>query len=102
SLAVDVDAGTRYRIASLAIDTATPADSALFAAALGIGVGDWAATAALDQALGVAVRRAAEAGHPSAQLALTQFDWDRAGARVRLGGSLGPTVVVSEVRFEGM
>lgn len=102
ALAVTAQAGDRYRIASLALDAGSAAESLLFASALGVAPGDWASASTLNQALGAAVRRAAEAGHPYAQLAVTQFDWDRQGATVRLGGSLGPSVVVSAVRFEGL
>ncbi len=101
-LEVQTMPGTRYRIASLAFDTPSRAESLVWVAATGIQVGDWASTRALDQALSVAVRRAAEQGHPYAQLTVSQFEWNHGGARVRLAGSLGPQVTVSEVRFEGM
>ncbi|HET9327372.1 MAG TPA: BamA/TamA family outer membrane protein [Candidatus Eisenbacteria bacterium] len=101
-LEVDTESGDRHRITSLAIDTPSAAESLVFASALKIGIGDWASTTALDDALSEAVRHAAAKGHPYAQLVVSQLEWDRLGARVRLGGSLGPRVTVSEVRFEGM
>ena len=101
-LEVTTEIGPRYRIASLALDTPSPAESLALASGLGVAVGDWASTTALQQALTAAVRHAAQAGHPYAELAVTQLVWDREGAHVRLGGSLGPRVTVSDVRFEGM
>lgn len=102
-LQVDTETGERYRITRLAIDSPSPAESLVFASALRIRVGDWASTTALSDALREAVRQAAGTGHPYAQLVVSQLEWDRRqGARVRLGGSLGPGVTVSEVRFEGM
>jgi len=101
-LEVDAQTGERYRITSLAIDAASPAESLVFARGLKIAVGDWASTSALSEALSLAVHHAASTGHPYAQLVVNQLEWDAHGARVRLGGSLGPPVTVSEVRFEGM
>jgi outer membrane protein assembly factor BamA len=101
-LVVRAEPGARHRVASLQLDTPSSADSAQLAASLGIAPGDWAAPAAIAEAMTRAVRLAAESGYPYAQLAITQFDWDSSGARVRLGGSLGPEVTVSEVRFEGL
>jgi outer membrane protein assembly factor BamA len=94
--------GRRQRIEALAVDTPTPADSLALARALGIGIGDWASPAALAEGLKRAVESAAAAGHPYAQIAVTQFAWSDSGARVRVGGSLGPPVTLSGVRFEGM
>jgi outer membrane protein assembly factor BamA len=101
-LMLRVAEGRRQRIAALAVDTSTPADSLALARALGIGVGEWASPAGLAEALRRAVEGAAAAGHPYAQLAVTQFAWSDSGARIRLGGSLGPPVTISGVRFEGM
>ena len=41
-LMLRVAEGRRQRIAALAVDTSTPADSLALARALGIGVGEWA------------------------------------------------------------
>ena len=95
-------AGPRYRISELAIDAGAPAESAQFGGSLGLAVGDWASPTALAEAVRRALRAAAGAGHPYAELTVTRFDWDSAGVRVRLGASLGPEVTVSAVRFEGM
>jgi outer membrane protein assembly factor BamA len=101
-LDVTAEAGPRIKITSLAIDAPSPAESLTFASAISVRVGDWASTTALDEALNEAVRHAAAGGHPYAQLVVSQFEWDGQGAHVRLSGSLGPSVKVSEVRFEGM
>jgi translocation and assembly module TamA len=101
-LVLRVREGSRYRIASLALDAASAADSARFAGALGLAPGDWASPTAIGQAIGHAVRAAAEAGFPYAQLSVTQFEWEGGGANVRLGGALGPEVTISAIRFEGL
>jgi outer membrane protein assembly factor BamA len=101
-LALRVVEGRRQRIVALAVDTPSRADSTTLARALGIHVGDWASPAGLAEALRRAVESAAAAGYPYAQLAVTQFAWSDSGARVRVGGSLGPGVTLSGVRFEGM
>ena len=102
ALRLALDPGTRYRLATLAIDTPSRDDSARFAASLDLGPGGWASPAALAQAIDRAVRDAADHGNPYATLGVNVFRWDSTGAHVRLSGSLGPAVTISRIRLEGM
>lgn len=102
ALRVSVREGPRHRLTSLAIDTPVRADSARFAASLGLVPGGWVSPAAIREAIGRAVREAADGGHPYASLGVSMLRWDSAGAHVRLAGSLGPSVTISKVRLEGM
>jgi len=101
-LRLSVEEGPRYRLTSLAIDTPGPADSAQIAAHLDLDPGGWASPGAIGRAIERAVRVAADQGHPYATLGVSVFQWDSGGARVRLSGSLGPTVTVSAVRIDGL
>jgi outer membrane protein assembly factor BamA len=101
-LRLAVEEGPRYRLATLALDTPTPADSAGFAAHLDLVAGGWVSPGAIARAIERAVRVAADRGHPYATLGVSAFRWDSSGARVRLSGSLGPTVTVTGVRLEGL
>lgn len=102
ALRVWVREGPRHRLTSLAIDTPARADSARFAASLDLVPGGWASPAAIREAIGRAVREAADGGHPYASLGVSMLRWDSAGAHVRLAGSLGPAVTISKVRLENM
>jgi outer membrane protein assembly factor BamA len=94
--------GPRYRLTELALETSTREDSAAFAGALGLAAGGWASPTALGDAIARAVDGAVAGGHPYARLAISAFDWDSAGARVRLSGALGPRVTIQSVRLEGL
>jgi outer membrane protein assembly factor BamA len=99
---VQVHEGPRTRFASVTIETTSRVDSTLFAGALGLKAGDWASPRAVTEAVTRAVDGAVAAGHPYARLAIAEFDWDSAGARLRLSGALGPQVMVAGVRLEGL
>ncbi len=101
TLRVEVVEGPRHRIARLDLDTA-PAESSSVGRAFAPRAGDWASPSTLAAAAAAALRRLAEQGYPYAQLAITGFDWDSAGARVRMSGSRGPRVTVSGARIEGL
>jgi outer membrane protein assembly factor BamA len=99
---VNVTEGPRVRFAAITIETTTRVDSARFAGPLQLSPGDWATPRAIEDAVGRAVDGAVAAGYPYARLAVAEFDWDSAGARLRLSGALGPQVTVAEVRLEGL
>lgn len=99
---VQVQEGPRTRFAAIAIETTARPDSAQFATLLGLKPGDWASPRAVEAAVTRAVDGAVAAGYPYARLAVAEFDWDSAGARLRLSGALGPRVMVSAVRLEGL
>lgn len=101
TLALRVESGPRRRIASLAWDMAR-ADSARFAAALGVSAGEWASPERFSSGIERAVAAAEAAGHPYATLGVSGWDADSAGLRVRLSGALGPRVIVESVRVEGL
>lgn len=101
-LAVEVEAGPLYRIASVAIAAPSAEDSAALAAGLGIVAGAPASPRGLGAAVERALSRAVDDGHPYAQLAIT--GWDAAGdtVRLRLAGARGPRVTVTRARVEGL
>lgn len=101
-LRLAIEEGRRHRLASVAIDSPAPADSAWFAGRLALAADGWASPGVLAAAIERAVREAADQGHPYATLGVSVFRWDSSGARVRLSGSLGPTVMISAVRIEGL
>lgn len=99
---ITVREGPRYRLASLSLETSSREDSLVFGAALGLAPGGWASVSAVGDAVARAVDGAVARGWPYARLAVAAFDWDSAGARVRLSGALGPRVTVESVRLEGL
>ncbi|MFI5371167.1 MAG: hypothetical protein ACHQ52_06375, partial [Candidatus Eisenbacteria bacterium] len=99
---VTVTEGERRRLAEIRLDAGARADSTLLRDALGLETGGWASPHALGDAVEHALDVAATRGYPYAELGVTGFDWDSGGARVRIGGALGPLVIVSSVRFEGL
>jgi outer membrane protein assembly factor BamA len=101
-LRVEVRPGARSRLASLALDTPGAADSAAFAAALGLAPGGWAAPGALAAAVERAVGSLSDHGHPYATLGVSGWVADSSGVHVRLAGARGPAVIVDRVRFEGL
>lgn len=101
-LRLAVREGPRYRLSELAIDAASPADSARLAALLGLSAGGWVGPGSIGDAIERAVRQAADQGYPYATLGVSSFRWDSSGARVRLSGTPGPEVTVSALRIEGL
>ncbi|HEY3216341.1 MAG TPA: BamA/TamA family outer membrane protein [Candidatus Eisenbacteria bacterium] len=102
TLWIEVHEGSRFRLANLTLDTPVPGDSLAFATSLGLEPGSWASPRALGEAVTRAVRHAAEREHPYARLGVTSLEWDSAGARVRVGGALGPEVRISRARIDGL
>ncbi|HYM81509.1 MAG TPA: BamA/TamA family outer membrane protein [Candidatus Limnocylindria bacterium] len=101
-LRLEVLEGRRYRLRLLVLETGSPADSLRFFDALELRAGGDFSPNALSAAVVTAVRRLADTGHPYAELGVSAVDWDSAGVRVRLNGSLGPAVTVTRARVEGL
>src|SRR5438132_4017731 len=101
ALLVDVREGARYRIARLDFDVLA-GDSSGIAARFPVKVGDWASPSAVAAAAEAAISRLADAGYAYAQIAVTGFDWDSAGARVRVSGGGGPRVTISGADIQGL
>jgi translocation and assembly module TamA len=101
-LRLAVEEGPRYRLARLAIDAPSRADSQGVAARLDLAAGGWVSPGAIARAIERAVRQAADEGHPYATLGVSAFRWDSGGARVTLSGSLGPIVTVTSLRIDGL
>jgi translocation and assembly module TamA len=100
-LRVEVNEGPRYRIVRLDCDT--PAgDTTGIADAFTLRTGDWASPAALEEAATRALQTMATKGYPYAKLTVSGFDWDSAGARVRVSATPGPRVTVTGARIEGL
>lgn len=101
-LRVAVAEGPRVRYATVGIEAGSAEESAALAALLELRVGDPASPQELGRALTRAARRLADDGYPYAELAIQGFEWDSAGARVRVTGSRGPRVTVVGVRTDGL
>ena len=101
TLAVVVREGVRYRIARLDFDLLA-GDSSGIAAAFPVHVGDWASPGAVAAGAQTALGHLADAGYPYAQITVTSFDWDTAGARIRVSGGGGPRVTITGVDIAGL
>lgn len=101
SLRVEVREGARLRIERLDFDTPN-ADSSGIVSAFAVRAGDVASPSGLAEAALAALRRLADVGYPYAQIGVSGFDWDSAGARVRLSGSGGPRVTITGARVQGL
>ena len=108
SLALSALEGPLHRVRELRIEAPDAADSAAFAAALPLRVGDVAAAEAVGAAGERALRAVAGAGHPYARLELSRFQADTVvhdrerAVSVRFAGERGPLVTISRVRIEGL
>lgn len=94
--------GERFRLTAIEMQAASPEDSVRFLQALGLTPGGYASPAGLAAAVQAAVGRLSDHGRPYAELGVTGFEWDSAGARVRLNGALGPEVTITRVRIDGL
>src|SRR5262249_19106801 len=100
-LVLELREGPRYKIAKLAFDVLA-GDSSGIAAAFPLRAGDWASPGATAAAADSAVGRLAQLGYPYAQISMTSFDWDSAGASLRMSGSGGPRVTITGVEIQGL
>ena len=101
-LRLDVTEGPRRRLSALAIVAPSAEDSARFGAALDLASGAWASPRVVREAVERSVRAATERGYPYAQLGVSAWSEDSAGARVTLSGALGPRVTITRARIEGL
>lgn len=101
-LLLRIEEGRHYRIADLAVQAGSSADSASVRAALKLAPGAAASPAAIGEAIAAAARRLSDEARPYAVLQVTRWDADSAGLHLGVSGELGPRVVVEEVRFEGL
>lgn len=98
---VAVTPGGRRRWSAIEL-IAPAADSAALASDLALRAGEPASAPALRDAMARAIDAADARGHAWASLTLTSWDEDSAGVHVRLTGTLGPRVIVDELRLEGL
>ncbi|HEY6866269.1 MAG TPA: BamA/TamA family outer membrane protein [Candidatus Eisenbacteria bacterium] len=101
-LALRVTEGRRSRLRAIRVVTAPPADSARFAAALGLRSGDWASPQAVGDAVERTLHQVVDRGHPYAELGVGGWTQDGDFVDLTLEGSLGPLVTVSGARIEGL
>ncbi|MCC6350070.1 MAG: BamA/TamA family outer membrane protein [Candidatus Eisenbacteria bacterium] len=101
ALRVRAEAGPRARWGTLALEV-PPEDSAAFAAQLAWRPGTVAGPAALTEAVTRAVDAAVAGGHAWARLGVSGWSEDSGRVNVRLSGSRGPVVTISQLRFEGL
>lgn len=99
---IEVSEGPRTRLADVRLETARREDSLALARVLELAPGGWVSPPAIGAALDRALATVVEDGHAYAELAVSSLDWDSAGARLRLSGTLGPRVIVDRVRIEGL
>jgi outer membrane protein assembly factor BamA len=100
-LAVRTQPGTRYRWGTLSCDVPRE-DSLALVRLLRWPHGAPADPALLGARVDQALREGEEQGHAWAQLAVTGWELDSARVNVRLSGALGPRVLVSGVRIDGL
>lgn len=101
-LVIECFEGPRYRLGSVTVATGSPADSARFAAALGLEAGDPAAPRAVGESIARALGAVVDHGHPYAELGVSGWDADSGKVALRLSGALGPLVTVTKTRIEGL
>jgi outer membrane protein assembly factor BamA len=99
---VTVREGGRIRLADVRFEVGSRTDSLRFAEAFDLAPGGWVSPRALGEAVTRVLDHVAAQGHAYAELGVTGFEWDAAGAHVRLTGSLGPKVTITTVRFDGL
>jgi translocation and assembly module TamA len=99
-LRVDVSEGRAYLFARVILRVSSP-ESAAFAGAIQLSPGEPASASRLAAAMDAAVDRAAESGHPYAQIAVSGWDVDSSGVTLTLSGTLGPDVRFAGARFDG-
>ncbi len=94
--------GPRYRLGSIVILAGPSADSARFAASLGLKVGDPAAPRAIAAAIERSLHDVVDHGYPYAELGVSGWQADSGAVALRLSGALGPLVMVTRARVEGL
>ena len=99
---VRVIEGPRVRFREVRVANAPAADSARFAATLGLTPGSWASPRAAAEAIERALRDAVEHGHPYAELGVRGWTQEADGVTLTLNGRLGPLVTVNGARIEGL
>jgi outer membrane protein assembly factor BamA len=102
--------GPLFRLRSVTIEAPDRADSAAFGAGLARRAGDLASPGAAGRAGERALRVVADEGYPYARLSLSRFEVDTAGAApgtargvaLSYAGTLGPRVLISGLRVDGL
>ena len=100
-LLVEVREGQQLRFTRVAVRAYSRGDSARWARALALQVGEAASPSRVAAAMEVALDEAAETGHPYARVSVSGWDADSGGVRLTLTGDLGPEITVAGVRFTG-
>jgi outer membrane protein assembly factor BamA len=101
-LVIEVREGPRYRLGAIVIAAGASADSARFAAGLGLHRGDPAAPRAVAAAIERALTNVVDHGFPYAELGVSRWQADSGLVALRLDGTLGPQVTVTRARIEGL
>ena len=101
-LVIEPREGPHYRLKTIVIAAGPSADSAQFAEALGLAVGDPAAPRAVSAAIERALENVVDHGFPYAELGVSGWQADSGGVALRLSGALGPQVMVTRARVEGL
>ncbi len=101
-LALETIDGPRYRLGPIVIVAGSSADSARFASSLGLGTGDRAGPRAVGASIERALRDVVDHGFPYAELGVSGWQPDSGVVSLRLTGALGPQVIVTRARVEGL
>ncbi len=101
-LVVTIEEGTRHRLVALVLRASPSADSARIDAALDLAPGGWASPRAIGSAIARAVDRLVQEGYAYAEIDLAEWSTDSLGTRVGLSATLGPRVIIEDVRIEGL
>jgi len=102
SLYVQVVPGARVHWRQIRIDAPSPAESVLVASVLDVRAGDPASPEALGATLDRALSGLEGHGRPYAQLTVRTMEGHDGAGQVVIGAVLGPEVIVTAVRFDGL
>ena len=101
-LVIEPREGPRYRLGTIVIAAGASADSAQFAEALALHTGDPAAPRAVGEAIARALESVVDHGYPYAELGVSGWQADSGRVALWLSGALGPQVLVTRARIEGL
>ena len=101
-LVIEAEEGARYRLRSIVIAAGAGGDSARFAEALGLKIQDPAAPRAVAAAIQRSLENVVSHGYPYAELGVSGWQADSGSVALTLSGALGPQVMVTRARVEGL
>jgi len=101
-LVVTVSEGGKSTIGSIVIESPAFTDSSRFAHALALAPGEPASPVRIAERIAHTVDEVSATDYPYAVLGVRGWDADSGRVRLRLSGALGPQVVITQVRIDGL